>query len=105
MLSCVNFHIFLDNFVLFALMIRSTDRSPSLELVWPESPRQPTTTAGQPGELSPRSFQFLSLVAADQRAHRQVAVKQAWHLHTDRSSRSIGIAEKAVISIDRQAKR
>jgi len=88
------------------LVDRSTlNRSPSLDLAWPESPHQPSTTAGQPGPLSPASCKFLSLSAADIQARRQVAVKQAWHLYNDYSSRVVGVTENRVITSDRQAKR
>lgn len=80
-------------------------RSPSLDLVWPESPIQPSTTAGQPGELSPTSVGFRSVSAANVHASRQLAVKQASRLYADRSSRLISVAESSMITVDRQAKR
>ena len=85
---------------MYVLVSRLATRSPSLDLVWPESPHQPSTTAGQPGQLSPVSCRLVDL-----RGSRQDAVKEAWQLYTDRSTRAVGIAENPMITVDRQAKR
>jgi len=89
----------------FATVSRLATRSPSLDLVWPESPSQPSSTAGQPGQLSPTSSQFMTLSAADLRVSRQLAVKLACRQYTDRSSRAVDVAENSVITVNRQAKR
>ena len=80
-------------------------RSPSLDLVWPEAPQQPSTTAGQPGHLSPASDRYVLLSASDLRVSRLLAVKQAWHLCSDRSSRAVGVGESPIITAERRAKR
>jgi len=85
--------------------LATKSRSPSLELVWPESPCQLSTTAGQPGRLSPASSRFVSLSAVNLQANRHLAVKQAWHLYATRSNRVVGVAENQRISVNRQAKR
>ena len=86
-------------------MNRSSTRSPSLDLEWPESPTQPLTTAGQPGQLSPTSSRFISLSTVDRQAIRHLAVKQAWLLYANRNNRVVGNAEDPMIGVSRQAKR
>ena len=80
-------------------------RSPSLDLVWPESPSQPSTTAGKLGELSPSSSQFVAKSATDARASRHLAVQQALHLYASRSSRAIAVTRDSVVNSQWLAKR